>query len=58
MTALELFRSGMDTKEIAHKLSVDLGRDISEALASQMVFEQRSEERSLPIRYYRHGRAA
>ena len=50
MAALELFRSGLDTVEIAKRLGV------SEAVASRMVFEQRSQERGLHVHFERHVR--
>lgn len=43
MNALELFRSGMDTVEIAGELRV------SEAVASRLVYERRCQEMSLPV---------
>ena len=56
MTALELFRSGLDTKEIAQALTAHFKRYISEAVASRMLHEQRCAERGLAVVYERHVR--
>lgn len=57
-TALEMFRSGMDTVQVAETLSLQWGRKITEALASQMIHEQRSSLMGLPVQYERRVRAA
>lgn len=51
-SALELFRLGLDTAQIADRLSV------TEAEASHLVFCERCHERGLPIRYEREKRVA
>lgn len=56
MTALELFRTGLDTKQIASALSAHFKREISEAVASRMLHEQRCAEIGLPVTYERHVR--
>lgn len=47
-TALELFRLGMDTMQIAEALSLNWGREISESMASDMVHNERCSELGLP----------
>lgn len=49
-SALELFRLGLDTVQIAARL------DVTEAEASHLVFCERCHERGLPIRYERQTR--
>ena len=51
-SALELFRLGLDTTQIAARLGV------TEAEASHLVFCERCHERGLPIRYERQTKRA
>jgi hypothetical protein len=51
-SALELFRLGLDTVQIAARLA------ITEADASHLIYCQRCHERGLPIRYERAHRGA
>lgn len=56
MKALDLFRIGLDTKDIARALTAYFKREITEAVASRMLHEQRCAERGLPVDYQRHVR--
>lgn len=49
MNALELFRSGLDTAEIAEVLCVN------QSVAEKMLHEQRSASMGLPAQYLRRG---
>lgn len=51
-SALELFRLGLDTADIARRL------DVTEAQASHLIYCERCHERGLPIRYERTSRRA
>lgn len=51
-SALELFRLGLDTVEVARRLA------ITEAEASHLIFCERCHERGLPIHYEREPRRA
>lgn len=51
-SALELFRLGLDTVDVARRLN------ITEAQASELIHCERCHARGLPIRYERHSRVA
>lgn len=51
-SALELFRLGLDTADIARRL------DVTEAQASHLVYCERCLERGLTINFERHTRRA
>lgn len=58
MKVLELFRSGLDTNDIARRLTDEYGREIPESLVYNAIHRERSAEKGLEVRFERHRRSA
>lgn len=56
MKALDLFRTGMDTAEIAARLSREYGREVPEYLIYNDLHRTRSAEKGLAVQFERHAR--